>query len=514
LLSGNGSREPISIGALIDRSGTHRQTIHYYLRKGLLPAPVRPNRTSALYSPHCVDLIHLIKLYQDQLRLSLDEIAAIFHRAGYDAHSLRANLAAAALQPGMNGSGRASRAATAREVAALLDPSPPIDWVESLVPAGLVEPEPHGTELGFSPQSVEAIRQIWEGARLGIPLSHFEKLKALIEDHAQSELEHFKARLREMPLSADFSSPVARAFSVFDHFGSYCRRVALNRRFITAVSQSFGQIIGSNRQRVFPSESFLARIGLNREIDRLLGILDQDPHDMKALKNLARAYHLKSDWVRLRETVEEILRLAPEDEAALAGLGRALRGLGRYAESIAALERALRRSGNPLVKLRLGQTYVNQARESGDAAAYLDASVRKARLAAEAIQESRHSSALSRKIRLNLAIDTIIMAEPLGLQAVSEQELEQLHREFAAIREPASHMGRISLAVARMYAAFALYLVREKQGHKDAARLRDQILKWDPDGILAVRNARRSPKAASKHKAEPPETKKGKRRLR
>jgi predicted metal-dependent phosphoesterase TrpH len=69
-------------------------------------------------------------------------------------------------------------------------------------------------------------------------------------------------------------------------------------------------------------------------------------------------------------------------------------------------------------------------------------------------------------------------------------ELEQLQREFAAIREPATAMGRISLAVARMYATFALYQVRERAHHPEAARLREQILRWDPDGILAVRNAR------------------------
>jgi DNA-binding transcriptional MerR regulator len=484
-------RESLTIGALIERSGTHRQTIHYYLRKGLLPAPQRPNRTSALYAPQCVELIHLIKQYQDQLRLSLDEIASIFYRSGHDPQALRGNLAAAAIQPGLPGpNGRHARPLGCREVAALLEPPPPPGWIEDLVAAGLVDPEPHSADLTFSPAAIDAIRQIWEGTRLGIPLEHFQQLRALAEEQAGRELDNFKARVQEMRLSQDFTQQVARVFSVFDHYGSYRRRVALNRKFLQAVTESFGQIIGTNRQRVFPSESFLARIGLNREIDRLLGILDQDPHDLRALRHLARAYHLKSDWVRLREVAEEILKLAPDDEGAQAALGRALRGLGRYGESIAVLERALRRSNNPLVKLRLGQTYVNQAREAGDAGAYLDAAIRKARLAAEAIQEARHSSALLRKIRLNLAIDTIIMAEPLGLSGVSVAELEQLQREFAAIREPATAMGRISLAVARMYATFALYQVRERAHHPEAARLREQILRWDPDGILAVRNAR------------------------
>ena len=496
-------RDSLTIGTLIERSGTHRQTIHYYLRKGLLPAPQRPNRTSALYAPQCVELIHLIKQYQDQLRLSLDEIASIFYRSAYDPQALRGNLAAASLQSGLPGpNGRHARPVGIREVAALLEPAPPAGWIEDLVAAGLVDPEAHSAELAFAPAAVDAIRQIWEGARLGIPLDHFQQLRALAEEQASRELDNFKNRVQEMHLSPDFSQQVARVFSVFDHFGSYRRRVALNRKFLQSVTESFGQIIGTNRQRVFPSESFLARIGLNREIDRLLGVLDHDPHDLKALRNLARAYNFKSDWVRLREVAEEILKLSPDDESAQAAFGRSLRGLGRYGESVAVLERALRRSNNPLVKLRLGQTYVNQARESGDAAAYLDASIRKARLAAEAIQESRHSSALLRKIRLNLAIDTIIMSEPLGLSGVSVAELEQLHREYAAIREPSSAMGRISLAVARMYATFALYQVRERAHHPEAPRLREQILKWDPDGILAVRNAR-SAKPARKAAGKP-----------
>src|SRR6266404_6839731 len=74
----------ITIKALGARSGVHKQTIHYYLRKGLLPPPVRTSKTSALYPPSAVDLLRLIKTYQDERRLTLEEIAELFRRNDYD----------------------------------------------------------------------------------------------------------------------------------------------------------------------------------------------------------------------------------------------------------------------------------------------------------------------------------------------------------------------------------------------------------------------------------------------
>src|SRR5438067_1521823 len=77
-------QEYVTIKSLIARSGAPRQTIHYYLRKGLLPPPERTSRTSALYPPSTVDLLGLIRALQQRQRLTLDEITELFRTSNYD----------------------------------------------------------------------------------------------------------------------------------------------------------------------------------------------------------------------------------------------------------------------------------------------------------------------------------------------------------------------------------------------------------------------------------------------
>src|SRR5205807_4863424 len=74
----------VTIKSLISKSGAPRQTIHYYLRKGLLPPPERTSRTSALYPPSTIDLIGLVRSLQRRQRLTLDEISTLFQQNSYD----------------------------------------------------------------------------------------------------------------------------------------------------------------------------------------------------------------------------------------------------------------------------------------------------------------------------------------------------------------------------------------------------------------------------------------------
>lgn len=484
-------RDWLTIRSLIQRTGVHRQTIHYYLRKGLLPQPVRTSRTSALYPPSTIELIKLVKLYQERRRLSLDEITALFRRAAYDPQSLSRNLALTdAVRPDLPAR-MAAPALPVRDVMDALEPPPPLDWLEGIASEGLVESSRDGGRLHFPAHLLEVIRSLWDGTRMGLSLDYFHELNALVSAQAGRELDFFRNRLRSLPGSRDMSTHIARLFTIFDQYGGYCRRTALNARFIESVRQSVGRIVGPQSQKLVPSETFLANLGLTREIDRLRRVIDRRPDDLNALRSLARACHLRSDWHGLRQVSEEILRLAPGDVVATAFLGRSLSGLGRVEESISALEEGLKRGSHPLLKLRLGQSLLMQAREAGDAAEYLDAGVRMTRLAAEALEESRDQPVLNRKVRLNLAIEAVVSSEALGLPGIAPEELEQLYREFKEIAgRPRSALGRASLAIARLYAAFSLYLLRQRDGHPNAERLRREILRMDPNNILAARHSR------------------------
>ena len=71
---------------LISLSGVSRQTIHYYLREGLLPPPVRASKNMAYYDVSTVDDIRLIKELQEKRYLPLAVIKEILQakRKGQD----------------------------------------------------------------------------------------------------------------------------------------------------------------------------------------------------------------------------------------------------------------------------------------------------------------------------------------------------------------------------------------------------------------------------------------------
>src|SRR5438105_4710881 len=126
----------VTIKSLIVKSGAPRQTIHYYLRKGLLPTPERTSRTSALYPPSTIDLIGLVRSLQRRQRLTLDEIATLFTQGAYDPVRI-----AARMSGGDAPASSARRdALTAAELAAAIGPPCTEEWVREIAKEGLVRP--------------------------------------------------------------------------------------------------------------------------------------------------------------------------------------------------------------------------------------------------------------------------------------------------------------------------------------------------------------------------------------
>ena len=87
----------IRIRELAQRSGVSRQTIHYYLREGLLQAPVDKNKNSAWYDDRHVTRLHLIRDMRENKFLPIKAIRAIIEEDREDAdfsHGQRETIAA------------------------------------------------------------------------------------------------------------------------------------------------------------------------------------------------------------------------------------------------------------------------------------------------------------------------------------------------------------------------------------------------------------------------------------
>lgn len=67
------------IGELAEATGVSTQTIHYYLREGLLPPPTKTSPNMAYYNPEYVEEIRLIKEFQEKRYLPLSVIKLVLN---------------------------------------------------------------------------------------------------------------------------------------------------------------------------------------------------------------------------------------------------------------------------------------------------------------------------------------------------------------------------------------------------------------------------------------------------
>lgn len=485
----------VSIKTILQKTGIHRQTVHYYLRRELLPPPVRTSRTSALYPSSTIDLIQLVQSLQRYQRLSLEEIVALFRQHNYDVRAIRR----VAQSPQPQQVSAVPALLSLSEVQERIEPPPPADWVDQLCALGILRHEVRDGRKMISADSVEALRAVWDGVRSGASLEPFKKLSHTMERQVADEFAQFIDGLPSLSASKEPGPQVARLFSSLERFGAFRRRDALNALFMQRLRKPGNMFISPNRTYIFPSRTLLQEMGLFRELDLILRQLDRHPGDLATLHKLARVSYISSDWARLHTATQEILRLSPQDGEAQALYGQALMYLGRVSEAVAFLEDVIARSQNPMAKIRLGQAIAHQAYESGDAGRLLDAVVRRSRLAAEAIRESQSNPGLSRKVRLNAILDAIYFSDPLGLNRPVEKDVVVLYEELRSLPDKKLPLlGKISLAMAKMYVTYALYLVRLQEKHPKADLLLAEIAKLDPDCVLASR--RKGPPAAAKRK--------------
>jgi DNA-binding transcriptional MerR regulator len=86
----DGSKQLMRIGELAKAAGVSVQTIHYYVREGLLPAPIKTAPNMAYYGPEYLDDIRLIKELQENRYLPLSLIRQLLEakRHGHSPNDL------------------------------------------------------------------------------------------------------------------------------------------------------------------------------------------------------------------------------------------------------------------------------------------------------------------------------------------------------------------------------------------------------------------------------------------
>jgi len=70
----------MKISELVARTNVSKETIHYYVREGLVTKPRKPGKNVAVYDEICIDQIRTIKRLQDNYFLPLSVIKKIIRR--------------------------------------------------------------------------------------------------------------------------------------------------------------------------------------------------------------------------------------------------------------------------------------------------------------------------------------------------------------------------------------------------------------------------------------------------
>ncbi len=328
-------------------------------------------------------------------------------------------------------------------------------------------------------------------SKAGFKLDDLKELAGRVEQLVEAEMALFRAGLESQVETRKDYAAARRLLQSMGRFVGYARETAVTAAFNEKSYRTAGLFVGAAARHVLPSETLLAKMGLNREIDRLLKQLDQDPRNVQVLIDLSRAYDLRSDWHSVHGVCERVLQLDPGNVRVIAQMTRAMTHLGRPDDAIRMLEERLRVADDALLRFRLGQLIVRRAL-SGPACELVQAIRYKQEMADEALRSAREP-AIRRWIRLDIALDNLSVADPLRLNQPSIEELEDLNREYQSIPEKdLSRLSRIRLTMGKLLAAYALYLVYRRQHHPRTQEIRRSIVQMDPYGVLAQRTSRRS----------------------
>lgn len=330
---------------LVDATGVNRQTIHYYLRAGLLPPPSEGAGTvRARYTAQHVELIRLIRSLRTDHGLSLNAIRRAFQRAAFEPKDVLAGAGGPAALPGVRDGGRAvDRATLLREAGA------EHETLAALLDAGVLSPlcdegrEDDGGEDGdgesFDPVAVEAARAAERLVGQGLSLHAVTRLGQLASSVAGLEA---TALARDVGNAADlpeaWSQAEQRHAQVTDLLAAV-RRAALRRvaRQLTRPEARFPRITA---EVVYvPSALFARRHHLEDAVRRFEE--EAQAGSAASQQRLGRLLLAMGRYKEAEVWLHQAVVAAPEDAASRAYHGVALGLAGNAHAAVDVCRRAV-----------------------------------------------------------------------------------------------------------------------------------------------------------------------------
>lgn len=325
---------------LVDASGVHRQTIHSYLRDGLLPEPCAGAGTrNARYGARHVELLRLLRELRDERGLSLDAIRRAFERAAFHPDVARRALEGT-IPPSplldLDPPERMSPDAVAERAEA------PPELVATLIAAAVLAPEEAGGQTWLDDEAVAVVAAAQELLSLGITEERVVRLAQVARRVASQET---RALVEDATGASDGRGALlARAEARHEAIGDLMG--AVRRAALHDVARRLAEVQPRTVQFALeaiyvPSPLFVRRHRLDRVVAEVEAEAASDAASAPGLERLGRLLLGLGRYAEAEHWLERAAQLDPElaDIWSYLGLARAL--AGRIAHGLASCRRAV-----------------------------------------------------------------------------------------------------------------------------------------------------------------------------
>lgn len=478
---------PLQMKELVDASGVHRQTIHAYLREGLLPGPEEGAGTPrARYGERHVALLRLVRELRKR-GMSLEAIRRCFERASFDPEEVRRMLSGSALPPGSALGIGDDEPVTAAELAA--ETGCPDAWVASLAEAGVITPFPDGR---FDRQVVAVVAATRSLLDDGLPEASVLRLCRLGRGIGGVEASALVSGIVDGTDETEVA--VGRAEQRHGQVGELVSAVRLHavRQVMQRVAEVGSRSLNFARDAIYvPSKLFIQRYGLDAIVGQIEHMALQDPSDAELSKRLGQVLIGIGRYDEAEVWLARSVDRAPNDAVTHSYLGLARAISGRTEAGVEAAERAAElEPSSPRAWAFLGVTWALHAAAATTPVEAADVLRRAIQTAAESYEltERDIGERMETLIARGRLLTVLPSDQPRHQDGAADLE-EVLTRTDHDADEDIGFELPGNSDIYRMHALFYLGISAWYAGHRDRAeRLLRECITLDPASHFARRS--------------------------
>ena len=463
------------ISELVATSGATRDMIKYYLRADLLPPAEKPRANLSLYTENHLKLIELIRKFQEQTKLSLQDIADVFRAASYDANAIEIELL----------SSRYSVSDDDNIIPLKISPQNtrnlnfPAEFLQQLANTSLLQhadqPEQDEDQL---------VGLLWAAHNAGVPLTFFENAREKLAELADLEVKTLIAIKRPDLSFDDMVDNVTDVNRIISRWMVTEKSRQIRNQFQRVIDNS-ERAISTLLDTVYqPSTLFRQRHGVDQILSNLIAELDTSPPLLEHAHGLSFACMLLGEYEQTVIICEATLVATPKEPISTALITTA-HGLQNNVDLAFEYGSQLEdcQNNHPVIlQARMLSSLLKASKLSGvaDTAELMKSA---GEIFLELLQNPMvdEPEAILTLARANVGFPDFANSQPQAITALQTllQRLEQNTVELAEM--PIASLRDSLLAIYRINTLYYLGALLAMNGeHDKAAHFLEQVIQLDP----------------------------------